>query len=111
MNDDDQDPPNPAPDPTPGPGGATDRPVGCTPSFAELFRYMDGFLDDGRQADVRSHLDRCGPCDDLYHFQARFRQMIGMRCHVELPPDLPSRIFGAIADGDGPPGRPNDPAR
>jgi mycothiol system anti-sigma-R factor len=113
MNDD-HDPAGSDADPPTEPSaaaGTADRTVGCTPSLAELFRYMDGFLDDGRHAELRSHLDRCGPCDDLYHFQARFRRMIGMRCQVELPPDLADRIFGAITGGDGNPGRPTDPTR
>jgi mycothiol system anti-sigma-R factor len=82
--------------------GAEPPPMSCTPSFADLFRYMDGFLDDGHRADLRSHLEACGCCGEMYHFQTRFRQMVELRCRVDLPPDLPGRVFGAITQPDGP---------
>jgi anti-sigma factor (TIGR02949 family) len=60
---------------------------------------MDGFLDAEQLARIQSHIDACGGCGDLYHFQARLRHLVGMRCRqAEFPPDLPKRIFGAITD-------------
>lgn len=104
MNDDHGDPPNDTAA-APRPVDPTGAPLGCTPSLAELFRYMDGFLDDRLRADLQTHLADCPPCGDLYQFQIVFRHMIGRRCQVDLPPDLPDRIFRAIADKDGPLGR------
>jgi mycothiol system anti-sigma-R factor len=75
-------------------GGA----LGCRPSLEELFRYMDGALDDDRIAHMRSHLDACGGCGELYHFQTGLRHLIEMRCRSELPPDLANRVFRAITD-------------
>ena len=75
--------------------------LGCRPSLEELFHYMDGALDDDRRATMRSHLDACRGCGELYHVQAGFRHLIEMRCHqTELPPDLPQRVFQAITDLD-----------
>ena len=80
--------------------GAALPPLGCTPSFAELFRYMDGALDDDRRALLKSHLDDCGCCHETYSFQTVLRQMIELRCQVDLPDDLPGRIFGSLDDPD-----------
>ena len=54
-------------DPTPG------SQLGCRPSLEELFHYMDGALDDDRRATMRSHLDACRGCGELYHVQAGYR--------------------------------------
>ena len=99
MSDQADQPPEPPARTSPTPPQPGDAGLTCTPSFAELFRYMDGVLDQGRDARVRSHLDDCSCCGELYHFQTRFRQMIELRCQVELPPDLPDRIFGSLGDG------------
>jgi len=66
---------------------------------------MDGALDDRRRADVRSHLDDCGGCGELYDVQAQFRRLVEVRCRAELPADLPDRVFNAIAALGLPPKR------
>lgn len=72
--------------------------LGCAPSLEELFQYMDGFLDQSQQAHLRSHLDDCGGCGQLYDFQTGFRDLVGRHCQAEAPADLADRIFGAIPD-------------
>jgi len=80
-------------------------PAGCAPSLEELYQYMDGALDETRKAHVQSHLDGCGGCGELYHVQAQFLRLIEVRCKTELPPELPDRVFGAIAELGFPPKR------
>ncbi len=77
---------------------STSGSLGCQPSLEELYRYMDGFLDDGRRERIRSHLEACGGCDELYHFHTGLRHLVGRRCQADLPPDLPQRVFKAITD-------------
>ncbi|MGH1489900.1 MAG: anti-sigma factor family protein [Acidimicrobiales bacterium] len=79
-------------------GSADMGPVGCQPSLEEIYKYMDGYLDEDRQSVVSSHLHNCGGCDDLYHFQAGLKNLLGTRCQSELPADLPQRVFRAITD-------------
>lgn len=79
---------------------AGQQPVGCQPSMDELYKYMDGYMDEKRQADVRSHLSHCGGCEELYTFQSSFRHLIGVRCRTEPPKDLSKRIFKSIYDQD-----------
>lgn len=73
-------------------------PMGCQPSLEEFYKYMDGALDEERQAMIATHLHRCGGCDDFYHFQTGIRQLLGTCCQSELPADLPKRVFRAITD-------------
>lgn len=80
-------------------------PAGCAPSLEELYQYMDGALDETRKAHFQSHLDGCGGCGELYHVQAQFLRLIEVRCRIELPPELPDRVFGAIAELGLPPKR------
>ena len=83
---------------SPGIPLAGQQPVGCQPSLEELYNYMDGYMDEQRQAAVRTHLSNCGGCEEFYHFQASFRHLIGKRCRTELPEDLSKRIFQSIYD-------------
>ena len=97
--------PPPAP-PVPTPARSELPPARCTPSFEELYRYMDGQLDEGRNAFIRSHLDACGGCGELYELQTQFRRLIELRCQSELPSDLRDKVFGAISELElGPEGR------
>ncbi len=73
-------------------------PIGYQPSLEEIFQYLDGHLDEDRQTMMTSHLNQCGGCDDLYHFQVGLKQLLGTRCRSELPADLPQRVFRAITD-------------
>ncbi len=73
-------------------------PMGCQPSLEEIYRYMDGYLDEDRQAVISSHLHNCGGCDDFYHFQTGLRDLLGLRCRSELPADLATRVFRAVTD-------------
>ena len=73
-------------------------PMGCQPSLEDLYRYMDGYLDEERTAMISSHLHDCGGCDDFYHFQAGLRLLLTTRCRADLPVGLPQRVFRAITD-------------
>lgn len=75
-------------------------PLRCTPSFNELFRYMDGALDTDHQAVIRSHLDDCGCCGEVYSFQTVLRKLVEAGCRVDLPAGLPERIFDSLDDPD-----------
>lgn len=92
-----QDPQSESPSGQP-PGLGPMGPMGCQPSLEEIYRYMDGYLDDDRQAMVSSHLNACGGCDDLYHFHTGLKRLLGTSCRSELPADLPQRVFRAITD-------------
>ncbi len=81
-------------------------PLRCNPSLDELYRYMDGFLDEGREAEVRNRLADCRGCGEIYDLQTQFRRLIEQRCQTELPPNLKDKVFGAIAEIElGPGGR------
>ncbi|MEM9652764.1 MAG: hypothetical protein AAGA65_11755 [Actinomycetota bacterium] len=72
--------------------------VGCQVSLEDLFRYMDGHLDEQRQQEVREKLSSCSETAKYYHFQASFRHLIGKGCKSELPADLSQRIFRSLPD-------------
>ncbi|MEM9561311.1 MAG: hypothetical protein AAGA93_01755 [Actinomycetota bacterium] len=86
-------------------------PVRCNPSLEELYHYMDGFLDEGRAAEVRQRLADCRGCGEIYDVQTQFRRLIEQRCQTELPPDLKDKVFGAIAEISLGPARPDRPDR
>jgi hypothetical protein len=83
-------------------------PMGCQPSLADLFCYMDGVMDEVQRAQWDSRVHDCTGCGHLYRVQASFRALVEVRCRTELPPDLAGRIFASLgidaSPGQGLPG-------
>ena len=104
-----------APDGPVGPAGRAKAelpPTGCAPSLDELYRYIwtapSTAAVEGTSSPISTPAAGCG---ELYDVQAQFLKLIEVRCKSELPPDLPDRVFGAIAELGLPPKRSLDPGR
>jgi mycothiol system anti-sigma-R factor len=73
----------------------TDEP--CSDVLGELYRFLDGELDDQARVRITLHLDGCSPCLEAFDFEADLRRVIANRCRDQVPDDLRQRILGAIA--------------
>jgi mycothiol system anti-sigma-R factor len=73
----------------------TDEP--CSDVLGELYRFLDGELDDRARVQIAAHLDDCSPCLEAFDFEADLRRVIANRCRDQVPDDLRQRILGAIA--------------
>ena len=72
---------------------ATDRHLDCQATLKRLYPYLDRELDTAELTAVRAHLDRCGPCAGLFHFEANVLRLVGERlAHTQAPAELRSRI-------------------
>ena len=69
---------------SPGIPLAGQQPVGCQPSLEELYNYMDGYMDEQRQAAVRTHLSKCGGCEEFY-------QVLSGRSRFDARPSCPGQ--------------------
>lgn len=68
----------------------------CGQVIHRLYHFLDGELTDARRAEIRSHLDACGPCLEAFDFEAELRQMIAARCRDRVPEHLRDRVAAAI---------------
>ncbi len=79
-----------------GPGASGPMSWSCRPSLEDVYRYLDGAMEQRQQDYVASHLSVCDGCEDFLHFHNGLRRLVGDRCRTELPMDLPDRVFRAI---------------
>jgi len=77
-------------------GGLFGPSVDCDEAVHELYHYLDGELTEERRAQIRVHLDWCGPCGGAAGFEAELRQVIASRCKDRVPQSLIDRVARAI---------------
>ncbi|TKA11476.1 anti-sigma factor [Actinacidiphila oryziradicis] len=68
------------------------------PEVAEISALTEGILPPDRSADVRGHLDGCGPCADVRTSLDEIRGLLGtLPGPPRMPADIAGRIDAAIA--------------
>ncbi len=66
----------------------------CSEVLARVYSYIDGELDDANCAEVRQHLDECGPCLREYGLEEVVKKLVHRHCGSDLVPgDLRSRVL------------------
>ena len=74
--------------------GSTD--VDCEESVHALYHFLDGELTEMRRFEIKKHLDRCAPCEEVFEFEAELRRVIADRCKDHVPDQLRNRIAEAL---------------
>ena len=74
----------------------------CEETLRELELYLDGELSTHDLAHIRSHLEGCMDCLQVFDFHAELRQVIATKCREQqVPPGLLERVkacFGEQAE-------------
>ncbi len=73
----------------------------CTEAKVELYRYIDGELNDDTRQVIQQHLDACEPCFRAYGFAVELKRVLADRCKDHVPPSLVQRVREAI-EADSP---------
>jgi mycothiol system anti-sigma-R factor len=70
----------------------------CGEVLDRVYSYLDGELDDTRCADIKQHLDECGPCLQEYGLEQVVKQLVAKHCGCDpIPEDLRSKVLRRIA--------------
>ena len=77
-------------------GASATAELDCTETVRRLYDFLDGELTEERRQKIRIHLDHCGPCEEVFEFQAELRRVIADRCKDRVPDQLRHRIAEAI---------------
>ena len=72
----------------------------CEEALQSLYVFLDGELTDDRRTDIKTHLDDCSPCLEVYDFEAELRIVIRQRCQDQVPESLRIRVAEKIAQLD-----------
>ena len=72
--------------------------VPCTEVLAMVYSYIDGEVDDGSYAEIRQHLDECGPCLREYGLDELVKKLVHKCCgHETVPGELRDKVLTRIA--------------
>jgi mycothiol system anti-sigma-R factor len=72
----------------------------CEDALSELYRYLDGELDDQARNEISAHLDGCSPCLEAFDFEVELRRVVATRCQERVPDDLRNRILDVLRSCD-----------
>lgn len=72
----------------------------CDDALHELYTFLDGELTDDRRSQIRTHLDDCSPCLEVFDFEAELRIVIKHKCVDQVPDALRQRIFDSLVVGE-----------
>jgi mycothiol system anti-sigma-R factor len=73
--------------------------VPCTQVLDRIYAYLDGELDDSDCAQVRQHLDECGPCLREYGLEGAVKRLVHKHCGCDpVPSDLRAKVMVRIQE-------------
>jgi mycothiol system anti-sigma-R factor len=61
--------------------------VPCSEVLARVYNYLDGEIEESGFADIRQHLDECGPCLREYGLEEAVKRLVHKTCGSEKVPD------------------------
>ena len=60
--------------------------VPCSEVLARVYSYLDGEIGDAGCAQIRQHLDECGPCLREYGLEEAVKRLVHKCCGAEPAP-------------------------
>ena len=74
--------------------------VPCTEVLDRVYSYLDGEMDQMSYAQVRIHLDECGPCLREYGLEEVIRGLVHRHCgHEQVPVGLRQKVLATMTCG------------
>lgn len=71
--------------------------VPCSEVLALVYAYIDGEIEDAGYAQIREHLDECGPCLREYGLEEVVKRLVAKCCGSEpAPSDLRYKVLTRI---------------
>jgi mycothiol system anti-sigma-R factor len=71
--------------------------VSCSEVLARVYSYLDGEIEGAGLAQIREHLDECGPCLREYGLEEVVKRLVHKHCgHDAVPSELRTKVLGRI---------------
>jgi mycothiol system anti-sigma-R factor len=71
----------------------------CTEVLDRVYSYLDGELDGSGRAEIRQHLEECGPCLREYGLEEAVKRLVHKHCgHDVVPGDLRIKVLARIQE-------------
>ena len=66
----------------------------CSEVLELVYTYLDGEMDQVSYAQVKVHLDECGPCLREYGLEEAVKRLVHKYCgHEQVPVDLRQKVL------------------
>jgi mycothiol system anti-sigma-R factor len=73
--------------------------VPCSEVLERMYWYLDGEIEDSSCAQIRQHLDECGPCLREYGLEEAVKRLVHKHCGAEEPPaELRTKVLTRIQE-------------
>ena len=73
--------------------------VPCSEVLARVYSYLDGEIEDKSLAQIREHLDECGPCLREFGLEEAVKRLVHKCCgHEAVPGELRAKVLTRIAE-------------
>jgi len=73
--------------------------VDCDEVIRQVYLYLDGEIDDAHRAEVRTHLDECGPCLRQFGIEQEVKALVARCCGSDTAPDgLKDRLRAKLTE-------------
>jgi mycothiol system anti-sigma-R factor len=71
--------------------------LGCSDVLDRVYSYLDGQLGENGRAEIRQHLDECGPCLREYGLEEAVKRLVHKHCgHNAVPEDLRIKVLTRV---------------
>ena len=70
----------------------------CADFLQQIVYLLDNELDADSGAELRVHLDECGPCLRKYDLERTVKQVVARSCHETAPDGLRERVLLSIRE-------------
>ena len=71
--------------------------VPCSEVLARVYAYIDGEIEDAGYAQIREHLDECGPCLREFGLEEAVKRLVAKHCGCDpVPSELRSKVLVRI---------------
>jgi len=74
-----------------------DHETDCSEVLAEVWLLLDHECDADRDAQLRRHLDECGPCLARYDLERTVKTLVARSCSEVAPDGLRQRVMLSIS--------------
>ena len=71
--------------------------VPCSEVLARVYTYLDDEIEEAGYAEIREHLDECGPCLREYGLEEAVKRLVHKHCgHEAVPSELRTKVLVRI---------------
>lgn len=71
----------------------------CEQVLQEVWRYLDGEMDEARYREIQAHVADCAGCGPRFEFQHRLLALIQEKCQEgPIPASLKERLFKLLEE-------------